>query len=95
MEKFSYRTGHLEVRSAGKFLMLDGEHTTAEIIEWFNGDFEGCYVLAYWKIGKEGFDLHFVGDRPFGKTVDRLTFMKLAGLGQEELNLYFNTLKKD
>lgn len=94
MDKFIYRNKDLEVRSCGERLLLEGEHTTAEIIKWSNDKFESCYVLAYWVKSSEGFDLHFLGSRPFDG-IDFFTFMKLAQLGQDELDKYFYQLKNN
>ena len=88
MDKFIYRNKDLEVRSCGEHPLLEGEHTTAEIIKWVDGKNESCYVLAYWVKSKEGFNLHFVGSRSFDG-IDFFTFMKLAHLGQIELEKYF------
>lgn len=82
---FSIRDGDLELRSCNNSLLRDGEHTTAEIIEWFKveGGGEHCYVLAHWRKDKEGYYLEFCGKRPF--SVGKKKFMKLAKIGQEEL----------
>ena len=47
-----------------------------------------CYTIAYWSKGSEGYDLQFVGNRPFD--VDEKLFMELAKYGQLILDSYFN-----
>jgi hypothetical protein len=93
MMKFSIELNGMEVRSCGKHLLQDYEHDTAEIIKWEHPSDEVaelfCYVLAYWVKGKEGYDLHFVGDRPFGEEIPRDSFMFLASEGQKTLDKEF------
>lgn len=84
--EFKIRKGDLEVRSCNDKLLLDGEHTTAEIIHYFDGE-KSHYTLAYWVIDSEGFKLKFVYDRPF--KVDHHTFMLLAQEGQDVLDNAF------
>ena len=102
--KFSIRIKDLEVRSCGKGLILDKIHDTAEIIKWsmatYNHDDEHqkknyCYVLAYWTKEKEGYDLKFVGSRPFDNLVDRHHFWTLAKIGQEFLDIWFEMEKEE
>ena len=89
--KFSFRIENLELRSCGEHLFVDGvEHNRAEIIQWANdtGKKEYCWTVAYWNKGKEGYNLQFVGGRPFD--VDGELFMKLAKQGQQMLDDAFN-----
>ncbi len=80
------RIGHLEVRTCDKKLTSNGVHKTAEIVCWIEGD--TCYTLASWKKHKEGFELNFVGDRPFNID-DKDTFWDIAKFGQEFLDNNF------
>jgi hypothetical protein len=88
--KFNFRIDDLEVRSCNTHLLSDGEHNRAEIVKWNNGtdEKEHCFTLAYWNKGKEGYDLKFVGSRPFD--VNGELFMKLAKQGQQMLDEVFN-----
>lgn len=88
--KFNLRIGDLEVRSCGEHLFTDGEHSRAEIVKWDNDTdkTEYCWTVAYWNKGKEGYDLQFVGGRPFD--VDGKLFMKLAKQGQKILDYAFD-----
>lgn len=79
--RFSWHWGDLELRSCNASLLSDGEHTTAEIIKWLASGH--CIAVAYWIATSEGFDLKFVGDRPFD--VDPHRFMQLAQHGQNML----------
>jgi hypothetical protein len=88
--KFRFRIEKLELRSCGKHLLLDQNHDRAEIVQWSSDteEKEYCWTIAYWVKGKEGYDLQFVGSRPFD--VDSNLFMQLAKQGQELLNIYFH-----
>jgi hypothetical protein len=91
--KFTFRDGDLELRSCNKSLTLEGKHTTAEILVWVQREDaeEFCFAAAYWVEGKEGYDLHFVGSRPF-EIEDDEWFMKLAKKGQQILTDFNPTL---
>ena len=83
------RLENYELRSCGEHLMLECEHVTGEIVEWSeaSGEKAHCWTIAYWIENKEGFDLKFVGDRPF-KCYPNL-FFKLAKMGQTLLDEYW------
>jgi len=90
MEFFNVRVGDLELRSCGDHLLDREPHTTAEIVQWGEAHAEiqpSCWVLAYWAVSKDGYDLKFVGDRPFGERVDTEVFMNLAKIGQSLLGI--------
>jgi len=92
--KFSNRIDNLELRSCGDHLLVTGvPHNTAEIVEWSkktqNYDDSHCWAVAYWIKGKEGYDLKFVGARPFANTIDKHIFWMLAKAGQMILEQFF------
>lgn len=88
--KFSIRVKDLEVRSCNDNLLSGGEHTKAVIVKWSRkaSDEEYCYAVAKYDRGSEGFDLTFIGSRPFDCT-DRLTFFNLAEQGQRLLDEFY------
>ncbi len=92
MKHFKYRVGNLEVRSADKYLMQAGEHVKAEIILWHT-DNKSCHTVASWQRDSEGFNLHFVGNRPF--KVEELYFFQLAKVGQDHLDKYYKEMEED
>lgn len=51
-----------------------------------------CFTLASWVPHKEGFDLKFVGSRPF-EHADPLTFWRLAEVGDKHLEEHFRKTK--
>jgi hypothetical protein len=55
-------------------------------------DSKGEYKLtvAYWIDGEEGYDLHFVGDRPLDKRVDWQAFKSVVRQGQLIADNRFN-----
>ena len=72
-------------------LLIEGvEHTRAEIVKWAKdtGQKEYCWTVAYWDRHKEGYDLKFVGNRPFD--TNQKIFMTLAKQGQQLLEDAFN-----
>jgi hypothetical protein len=86
--KFNTRIDDLELRSCGEHLLAEGvKHNTAEIVKWAKdaGKKEYCWTVAYWNKHKEGYDLRFVGNRPFDVNSD--IFMKLAKQGQQLLDM--------
>jgi len=80
LKPHNIRIGNIEARTTGKHLVRIGDQplVTAEIVEWFDGEKPSCYTIAHWEITKEGFDLRFVGNRPFGASVDPIDFMTIA-----------------
>lgn len=94
--KFNFRIENLEVRSCEKHLLLEEKHEIAEIIKWekdVNDKKEYCYAIAYWNKTKEGYDLLFMGDRPF--KIDKNIFWQLAEQGQKLLEETENINIKD
>lgn len=86
--KFNIRIDNLEIRSCNETLLSGGDHTTAEVVKWDGEERPSCYTIAYWSKGSEGYELRFVGNRPFG--VNETLFMELAKCGQLILDSYFN-----
>jgi hypothetical protein len=76
----------LSVRSCDIHLLSVGVHVTAEVVKNELGG--TCYAIAYWVKNKEGFDLQFIGDRPFSESP--ADFMYLAQIGQEILDNEFD-----
>jgi hypothetical protein len=85
LPKMSMRIKDIEVRTCGDGLLMNGPHKQAEIIRWFkrDGSSDYCIVVAYWTKTKEGWDLKFVGNRPF--EVEHGEFMRAAEFGQKFL----------
>ena len=85
--QFSYSIDDLELRSCDETLLTNNKpHSTAEILR-HQGD--GGYCLARWKRCKDGFDLCYVGSRPFDNEISTLDFMVLSKLGQSILDAIF------
>ena len=88
---FLFRKGILQLNSCNKHLLTDGEHTTAEITLWHDEECKTTrHTIASFQEHKEGYDLKFVGDRPFSNEVNVNDFMYLAELGQNILMNHFN-----
>jgi hypothetical protein len=88
MDKFSFlkTINNLQARSCDKRLSSDPnkEHTTIEIVAW-NEEGKGCWVIAYFEKTNEGFELRFVGSRPFDEYVNYKDFWKLISLSNKIL----------
>ena len=62
---FNWKYKNYELRACPPSLVKlnsEDKNTTIEFIKW-NGD--TCFTLAYFLKGNGGYDLKFVGDRPF------------------------------
>jgi len=86
--EFAFRIKNIELRSSGKHLESVGEHTTAEIVKWF--DNKSYYTISYWVQDTEGYDIRFVKDRAFGNDINWQDFKMLLELGQDILDYNFN-----
>ena len=87
IQRFVMRICDVEVRTCDKSLCSTGFQETAEIVKWHDGE-ETCHTIAAWRKSKEGYDLHFVGGRPFDDC-DSDVFWRLAKAGQDYLDDYF------
>lgn len=88
MKQINFRIDDIELRSCGEHLLLGEPHNRFEIVKWEKpGQVEYCYTVAYWKRGKEGFYLMFVGSRPLG--IKSNLFMYLVKIGQYWLDIEF------
>ncbi|MDH3355794.1 MAG: hypothetical protein OEL79_11340, partial [Chromatiales bacterium] len=76
LERLVMRVADVELRTCDIHLTSTGEHVTAEIVKWHDGE-ETCHTIACWRKGKDGFDLSFIGDRPF-EACDGDLFWRLA-----------------
>ena len=89
-----YRFDNLEFRwvEAVRWVKTDGPDQNLrypEIVCWVKkiDNSEFCYTLAYWDEDSEGWDLKFVGDRPFDyDNVDPKLFWELARMGNTVAN---------
>lgn len=87
MKNFNVLIDKLELRTCAEYLLPSSEPCTAEIVLWYE---QGLYyTIMYWKKTSEGYDLVFVGDRPFDYP-DVQTLWKLMKIGQDFLEDEFN-----
>ena len=68
--EFNRKIGNIELRACPEHLarLRDDEPNVTINIVMLEKDAKGkayCYSIAYWRRGKEGYYLHFVGARPF------------------------------
>lgn len=83
----NHRVGNLEFRR-------NKEGRPAEIVRWArNGDgTEYCYTLLWYQRGQEGFNIEFVGRRPFDAQEDNL--WEIMEYGQAILDAEFELEEK-
>jgi hypothetical protein len=81
--EFSKRIDDLELR------LISGEKNY-NILRWFEREdgSEYCYVLAYFIKSSEGYDLKFVGPRPF-EVENKDLFWALINYGQKVIDAEF------
>lgn len=91
---FKITQDNLQLRSCDRHLLAKGgnAHCTASIDVVDNNDLR--YVAAYWERSKDGYDLKFVGGRPFDAVVGRGSFMALAKHGQQLLDEHFEKTRE-
>lgn len=67
--EFSFKYKDYELRACPKRLARfspDEPNETIDLVKWDkSGDRPYCFSLAYWTRDKEGYELTFVGSRPF------------------------------
>lgn len=92
--EFNFRIDNLELKSCGEHLLVDNKpHNTAEIVVWYpeKGTAQKfCCAIAYWVFSSDGYDLQFVGKRPFEPEINREIFLQLAEQGQKLLDKYYD-----
>jgi hypothetical protein len=87
---FSLRINDLEARSCDRHLFISEPHDRAEIVKWGSDNKERhCFTVAYWEKSKDGYNLKFVGNRPF--EIDTILFMDIAKQGQRILDDIFDS----
>jgi len=67
-------------------------YTYYEIIEWYNNNDTAkryCITVLSWSKGSEGWDIKFVGDRPFSDTIDADDLWALMRYGNAVTNAIF------
>lgn len=94
LQPYSRRIGDVEVRTCNSTLLSSGKHVRMEIVNWYkpsheDAPMECCYTIAMWDRSNDGFDLQFVGNRPFEIKVDKEAFWELAKESQQRLTQYF------
>jgi len=90
IDRFVMRVLDVEVRTCDNGLCTAGFHDTAEIIKWHDGE-KTCHTIAAWRRGSEGYDLYFIGRRPF-EACEAEIFWRLAKAGQDHLDDYFEDI---
>lgn len=78
---------------------LNDSKRSPEIVCWVphpSGDpKEYCFTIVFYEVSKEGYEVKFIGDRPFSCEIDRKTFWKLLEYGQQICNANFKLMQQD
>jgi hypothetical protein len=64
----------------------------AEIVQWWkrsDSDTESCHTLLWWTRGKEGYDIEFIGGRPFEYDQNKVLW-EIMKYGQKVLDAVFD-----
>lgn len=83
--KSNIRKYNLEFRTCGEHLLESEAHTTGEIVEYAKEN-TNCWAIAYWRKTNDGYNLQFVGSRPFSENIDVDVFWSLVKIGQQILD---------
>jgi hypothetical protein len=75
------REGEIEARS------LDKESTKVEIIKWNENKENHCYTLAIFEKTKGGYELRFIGSRPFREEINHKNFWNVAKICNDILDM--------
>lgn len=89
----NYRIDDLEFRWVQSEVRFPADDRFPEIVRWEyseTSEREFCYTLAVWVKDDEGYDLKFIGDRPFSDNVNSDMFWELAKYGQKIVNARFD-----
>lgn len=87
-----YRIGNLEFRWIKFDTDFPDDYERPEIVKWEYSESykrEFCCTLAIWTTSEEGYDLKFIGNRPFSDKVDKNIFWELAKYGQNIVDSTF------
>jgi len=83
MKEFRKRDGDIEIRSCNDNLLQTGEHTTAEIVQWYKKD--NCITIAFFE-KEEGWEFRLMLDRFYGLAItQQKTLLKMILFGYEKL----------
>lgn len=80
---------NLEFRWTKSYGLGSGDYP--EIVFWKTSESgkDYCYTVARWEIGGEGWELKFVGSRPFNDEIDKDLFWKMIKFGDKVSNAFF------
>ena len=87
-KEYIFKINNLELHSCDKYLLDDGEHITAEVVQYTESGYS--YTIAFWKRDSEGYNIVFVGSRPFDDEVNWQSLQILLMEGQRYLDIKYN-----
>jgi hypothetical protein len=65
-----------------------------ELVKYLNEEKTSCYLIAYFRLSNDGYELHFAGDRPFTDILPEEigSIWVQLGAAQKMLNAYFEAV---
>ena len=86
IENINLVYGNLEMRLP-KYIGNNPKHKTLSIFQRLRDGV--AIVIAYWERDSEGYELKFIGSRPFDPKIDTRAFWMVASTGQGLLDEHF------
>lgn len=87
-KNFAIRTVHQDWHDRNSPLL---KNHPIELVKFFDDTYTKCYVVALFELNDEGYELHFIGDRPF-KDIDANEIKEIwiqLQASQKMLDAYF------
>ncbi len=98
---FSWKFKNFEIRTVHdgtdkKNLPLRKEYPV-ELVKYFDERHDSCYVVAMFKLEDEGYELHFVGNRPMKdiEPEEMCSIWRQLQAAQKMLDAYFKACKDE
>lgn len=72
------------------------KHCPVELVRYFDDKHSSCYVVAYFELDDEGYELHFVGNRPLKdiSAEDMKSIWPQLQAAQKMLDAYFEACEE-
>jgi hypothetical protein len=85
--KLNITLDDLEMRAATP---LNSDKEYFEIVKWTTTTTRHCYTLAVFDQDKEGYNLRFIGNRPFDDKIRSTDFWAITKMAQAILDLFWS-----
>ena len=94
---FSWNFKDFAIRNYRNFKSEINTYYPIELVKYTDREHKHCYTVAMWWRDEEGYELHFVGSRPFDDiSPDEIkTIWRQLQAAQKMLDEYFNATEGD